>query len=112
MLTYELFSIFICFIGLSGVILKKDIILKLMNLGVFQGGVVLFFVSLAYKGKAPMITEGVTKYSDPLIHSFLLTVVVIGFANLALILVFSMILSNKLKTYRIDELEKKINKGR
>ncbi|MDN5343183.1 cation:proton antiporter subunit C [Oceanotoga sp. DSM 15011] len=108
---YIILSLIISAIGLIGTIIKRDMILKLINLGVFQSGNVLFFVSIAYKGLSPIITLNIDKYSDPLIHSFLLTVVVIGFANLSLMLVFIMILSNKIKTHLIDEIEDKISRG-
>lgn len=105
---YEIAAFLTIFIGLFGVIIKKDLILKFINLGVFQSGVVLFFVLLAFDYHSPIIVLGVDSYSDPLIHSFLLTVIVIGFANLALMLVFAMILSLKFKTYNVDEIESKI----
>ena len=108
-MSYEILSLLVFFIGLFGLITKKDMILKLVNLGILQSSVVLFFVSIAFKGDAHIIiTSDISNYSDPLIHSFLLTVIVIGFANLALMLVFSMILSNKIKTHVVKEIEAKI----
>lgn len=108
MISYEILSLLVFFIGLFGLITKRDLILKLVNLGILQSSVVLFFISIAFQGDAPIITADLESYSDPLIHSFLLTVIVIGFANLALMLVFAMILSNKIKTHIVDEIEKKI----
>lgn len=108
MTLYNTLVFLIIFIGLFGVIVKNDLILKFFNLGVFQGGVVLFFVLLAYEEHSPIITIDLQNFADPLIHSFLLTVIVIGFANLALMLVFTMILSSQYKTRDVNEIEKKI----
>ncbi len=105
---YQILSFLVFIIGVFGVINQKDMILKLLNLGTIQSGVVLLFIAISYNGHSPIITPGIESYSDPLIHSFLLTVIVIGFANLSLMLVFVMILSSKIKTYQIDEIEKKI----
>ncbi|MBL5981861.1 NADH-ubiquinone oxidoreductase subunit 4L [Petrotoga sp. 8T1HF07.NaAc.6.1] len=107
---YYIITLSIILIGLFGIITKKDLILIFINLGVFQEGIVLFFVLLAYDENSPIITTHLQSYADPLIHSFLLTVIVIGFANLALMLVFAMILSSKFKTLEVDEIEKKVKK--
>lgn len=103
-------SVIIIFIGIYGIVSKKDIILKLLSLGIFQSAIVILFVVIAYRGVSPVYMPEIAVYSDPLIHSFLLTVIVIGFANLALMLVFVMIIVNKYKTYNFDEIENIMNK--
>lgn len=103
-------SVIIIFIGIYGIVSKKDIILKLLSLGIFQSAIVILFVVIAYRGVSPVYMPEIAVYSDPLIHSFLLTVIVIGFANLALMIVFVMIIVNKYKTYNFDEIENIMNK--
>lgn len=108
---FFIYSYIIIFLGLLGLILKKDLIFKLFFLSIFQSGILLFFLFLAYDKNIPIITSSiVTNMADPLIHSFLLTVIVIGFATISLSLVYIMILAEKLKTHNVDIIEEELEK--
>ncbi|GAB6188640.1 Na+/H+ antiporter subunit C [Marinitoga arctica] len=108
---YFIYSYIIIILGFLGLILKKDLIMKLFFLSIFQSGILSFFVILAYDKNIPIITSNIVKETaDPLIHSFLLTVIVIGFATISLSLVYIMILAEKFKTHNIDAIEEELEK--
>ncbi|SHE33251.1 multisubunit sodium/proton antiporter, MrpC subunit (TC 2.A.63.1) [Marinitoga hydrogenitolerans DSM 16785] len=108
---YFIYSYIIIILGFFGLILKKDLIMKLFFLSIFQSGILLFFVVLAYDKNIPIITSDIVKdAADPLIHSFLLTVIVIGFATISLSLVYIMILAEKFKTHNVDIIEEELEK--
>ncbi|WP_129409536.1 sodium:proton antiporter [Marinitoga lauensis] len=99
------------FLGLLGLIMKKDLIMKLFFLSIFQSGILLFFVILGYDENIPIIISNtLANNADPLIHSFLLTVIVIGFATISLSLVYIMILAEKFKTHNVDIIEEELEK--
>ncbi|MBM7558271.1 NADH-quinone oxidoreductase subunit K [Marinitoga litoralis] len=106
---YFVYSFIIIILGLFGIIIKKDLIIKLIFLSIFQSGILLFFVVLSYNKNIPIVISNTLRdFSDPLIHSFLLTVIVIGFATISLSLVYIMILAEKFKTHDIDIIEEEL----
>ncbi|AEX84636.1 NADH-ubiquinone oxidoreductase subunit 4L [Marinitoga sp. 1135] len=108
---YIIFSFIIIILGLLGIIIKKDLIIKLFFLSIFQSGVLLFFTFVAYDENIPIISQQIREnFSDPLIHSFLLTVIVIGFATISLSLVYIMILAEKFKTHNVEIIEEELEK--
>ncbi|WGS65062.1 cation:proton antiporter subunit C [Marinitoga aeolica] len=108
---YFIYSYVIIFLGLFGLIVKKDLIIKLFFLSIFQSGILLFFVILGYGKNIPIIISNtLVNNADPLIHSFLLTVIVIGFATISLSLVYIMILAEKFKTHNVDVIEEELEK--
>lgn len=72
-------------VGLYIVISHGNLLKKLMGLGIFQGGVFLFFISLGKVdgGSAPIVSDDVETYSHPLPHVLILTAIVVGVATLA-----------------------------
>jgi multicomponent Na+:H+ antiporter subunit C len=108
---YFIYSFIIIFLGLLGIIIKKDLIMKLFFLTIFQSGILLFFIFLAYDKNIPIIVSNTIKNNaDPLVHSFLLTVIVIGFATVSLSLVYIMILAEKYKTHDVKVIEEELEK--
>lgn len=108
---YFIYAYIVLFLGLLGIIIKKDLIMKLFFLSIFQSGVLLFFIFLGYDENIPIIMSNIIlKNADPLIHSFLLTVIVIGFATISLSLVYIMILAENFKTHNVDIIEEELEK--
>jgi len=74
--------------GFYIVIAKGNLLKKVVGLNIFQTSVIIMYVSMAYvkDGAAPILTEGVKMYSNPLPHVLMLTAIVVGVATTALAL--------------------------
>ena len=104
-------SIILFGIGLLGLILRRDLIIKLLALGLVNGSVILCLVSLGYRagGMAPIIRgPGAAPYVDPLPQALVLSAIVINFAILALALVFVMLLVERYHTTDSQRIEHEI----
>jgi len=73
-------------IGLYIVIAHGNLIKKLIGLTIFQTSVFIFYISMAKVdgGTAPILSEQLVKYSNPLPHVLILTAIVVGIATTAL----------------------------
>lgn len=73
-------------IGLYIVIAHGNLVKKLIGLSVFQTSVFIFYISMAKVdgGTAPILSDGVVLYSNPLPHVLILTAIVVGIATTAL----------------------------
>ena len=75
--------------GLYLIIASKNMIRKLLGLGIFQSAIILFYVSVGkiIGGEAPLISfdniDGQV-FSNPVPHVLMLTAIVVGVANLGL----------------------------
>lgn len=80
--------IILMMIGLYIVMVRDNLVKKMMGLSIFQVSVIMFYVSMGKVtgGTAPIIPEGgqETVYSNPLPHVLMLTAIVVGVATLAL----------------------------
>ena len=67
-------------IGLYMVIESPNLIKKVIGMSVFQTGIFLFFVTLAFRagGNPPVVTDGAGPYVSPLPHVVVLTAIVVG----------------------------------
>ncbi len=80
--------IILMMVGLYTVISRGNLIKKIVGLNMFQVSVFFLYISLGTVkgGAAPIITEGVKVYSNPLPHVLILTAIVVGVATTALAL--------------------------
>ncbi len=71
--------------GFYIVISHGNLVKKLVGLALFQTSVFIFYISLGKvaDGDAPIVTPGVTLYSNPLPHVLILTAIVVGVATTA-----------------------------
>ena len=78
--------IIIMMTGLYTVISRGNLIKKIAGLNIFQTSVFILYISIGYvdAGTTPIITEGFTKYSNPLPHVLILTAIVVSVATVAL----------------------------
>jgi multicomponent Na+:H+ antiporter subunit C len=78
-------AIFLMMAGFYVVISQGNLVKKLVGLGLFQTSVFILYISLGKvaDGSAPIFTEGVTVYSNPLPHVLILTAIVVGVATTA-----------------------------
>ncbi len=72
--------------GLYIVIASGNLIKKIIGLNIFQNSVFILYISVGKVagGTAPIIVEGVTRYSNPLPHVLILTAIVVGISTTAL----------------------------
>ncbi len=87
-------------IGLLGLIIRRDVVIKLLSLGLVNSSSVLFLISLNAKDKAvaPIIYGPKASYVDPLPQALVISTIVINLALLALALVFIMLLVERYHT--------------
>lgn len=102
------FTIFI--LGIFAIITSKNLIKKLLALGIFQASVLLFYVSLSkiHFAKIPILKclnfdKCPEIYANPLPHILMLTAIVVGVASLAVGLAIIIRIKESLGT--IDESE-------
>jgi len=100
-------------IGLLGLIIRRDLVIKLLALGLLNGSTILCLVSLnSLPGGVPPIIRGPSAvlYVDPLPQALVLSAIVINFAILALALVFVMLLVERYHTTDTQRLEHEIER--
>jgi multicomponent Na+:H+ antiporter subunit C len=79
-------AIFLMMAGLYIVIARGNLVKKLVGLAILQSSVYVVYIAPGklVGGTSPIITEGVSVYSNPLPHVLILTAIVVGVATLAL----------------------------
>ncbi|MEW5826545.1 MAG: cation:proton antiporter subunit C [Candidatus Bipolaricaulota bacterium] len=97
-------------IGTLGLILRRDLVVKLLALGLVNSSVILALVSLrARPNLVPPLLDGPTPQAlaDPLPQGLVLSAIVINFAVLAVALVFVMRLVERYHTTDSTRLERR-----
>ncbi len=98
-------------IGLLGLIFRRDLVIKLLSLGLVNGSVILCLVAInAQPGGIAPIVRGpvVALYVDPLPQALVLSAIVINFAVLALARVFVLLLAEHYHTTDLQRIEHEI----
>lgn len=96
-------------LGFYTVISRGNLIKKIVGLNIFQTSVFILFISLGYvrEGTAPILTEGVEIYSNPLPHVLILTAIVVGVATTAVALSLVIRIREAYGTVEEDEIHRK-----
>ncbi|MEM8716330.1 MAG: cation:proton antiporter subunit C [Cyanobacteria bacterium P01_G01_bin.4] len=97
-------------IGFLGVLLKKNLIMKIISMDVMSTGVVALFVLISARSGlfTPIFTTDRTvSYADPVPQAVILTAIVIGFSIQALMLVGVMKLSKDNPTLETEAIEER-----
>jgi multicomponent Na+:H+ antiporter subunit C len=95
--------------GFFGIILKKNLVMKIVSMDVMSTGVIAFYVLIASRQGlfTPIISDVKNiAYADPVPQAVILTAIVIGFSIQALMLVGVMKLARDNPTLESNELEK------
>ena len=77
----EIAAIIIFFIGVYGIIARRNIVKTVISFGIMEMGVILFFLSAgAVAQKAPILkdTADITTVADPIPQALMITAIVIG----------------------------------
>ena len=95
--------------GLYGMLLKGNLIKKLIGMNIFQAAVILFFIVHAYKFGAtvPVYDEAIgttaERYINPIPHGLMLTAIVVGVATTGV--AFALLISIHRRYGTLDEAE-------
>jgi multicomponent Na+:H+ antiporter subunit C len=96
------------FCGFFGIVLKKNLIMKIISMDVMSTGVIAYYVLIASRGGLFTPILSMTKqepYADPVPQAVILTAIVIGFSIQALMLVGVMKLARDNPTLETSEIE-------
>jgi len=107
--------IILMMIGLSGMIIKKNLIKKIIGMNIFQTAIILFYISIAAKKNAtiPIITHAhgdahatvnAAGIINPLPHVLMLTAIVVAVATLGVALALAIKIYRQYHTLEEDEI--------
>ncbi len=106
MLEAFVFATILC--GFFGILLKKNLVMKIISMDVMSTGVIAYYVLIASRdGLFTPILSDTPKgnYADPVPQAVILTAIVIGFSIQALMLVGVMKLARDNPTLETHEIE-------
>ena len=103
------FALFLLICGLIIVLDSRNLVKKLVGLGIFQSAVFLVFISMGKKsgGSAPILDASVSIYSNPVPHVLILTAIVVGVATTAVGLALVTRIRRAYGTINEDEIDDK-----
>ncbi len=95
-------------IGYYCVIVRGNMIKKIIGLGIFQTSVFVLFISAGkvIGGSTPILRDGVALYSNPLPHVLILTAIVVGVATTAVALALTVRIQEAFGTIDDDALDR------
>ena len=99
-------AIFLMMVGFYTIISHGNLVKKIVGLNIFQVSVFMLYISMStvHGGAAPIISEGVKLYSNPLPHVLILTAIVVGVATTALGLALVVRIKEAYGTIEEDEI--------
>ena len=95
--------------GFFGIIIKKNLMMKIISMDVMSTGVISYYVLVASRGGlfTPIALDAdPVAYADPVPQAVILTAIVIGFSIQALMLVGAMKLARDNPTLESNEIER------
>ncbi len=96
-------------IGFYGVIAKANLVKKIIGLSLFQTGIFLFYISMAWVdgGTAPIVSgEPDQVFSNPLPHVLILTAIVVSVSTLAVAIGIIVNIKERYGTVESDEIQR------
>lgn len=99
--------IFLMMAGFYVVIASGNLVKKVVGLSIFQTSVFMLFITMGKlrDGTAPILAEGIERYSNPLPHVLILTAIVVGVATTALGLALVVRIKEAYGTIEEDEIQ-------
>ena len=98
-------------VGLYIVIAHGNLVKKIVGLTIFQTSVFILYISMANidGATAPILEEGISRYSNPLPHVLILTAIVVGVATTALGLALAARISEAYGSVEEESIQNKDN---
>lgn len=113
------FTLALMVIGLYGMMMKKNIVKKLIGMTIFQVSIIIFYISCSVKwgGTVPILDPviGATdtaKYINPLPHTLMLTAIVVGVATTGVAFALVISIFKRYKTLDETVLLKRMKKDK
>ena len=111
-------SIILLMIGLYAMIVKKNLVKKIIGMSIFQSAIILFYVSIGAKTNAtiPILEHHgsdhqaiqAAHYINPLPHVLMLTAIVVSVATLGVALALTIKIYHQYNTLEEDEIHKQL----
>jgi len=117
MVTVELLTVAMFFIGFFGLITSKNVIKSIVCIVLMETAVIMFFLGLGYRGAVllPPIggnLDAAREYvSDPLPQALMITAVVIGLSTTAINIIMFITLFRKHRSSNWDVLKRITSRG-
>ena len=108
-------TILLLSVGLYGIVMKKNLIKKLVGMNILQGAVILFFIQQAYKRGAtipiydPTFGQQAEHYINPLPHGLMLTAIVVSVATTGVALALLVLIHRRHGTVNEDQLLRQLH---
>ena len=113
--------VIIIMVGLYAMVVKNNLVKKIIGMAIFQTAVILFYVSIGYKTGAgiPIVMHGhgassvikAIDYINPLPHVLMLTAIVVGVATLGVALALAIKIYQEYGSLEEDEIHKQLRSG-
>lgn len=107
---FERLLLFLLFLlGFLGILVKQNVIKKIISLNLINSAVVLLFVLEGSRigNHVPIMEDGISNIVDPVPQALMLTAIVIGVCVTALSLALAFRLYKATGTFNIEEIRKK-----
>jgi len=93
-------------ISLYIIVAQPNLIKKIIGLNIFQTSIFILYISIGKveNGSAPILTDSVSVYSNPLPHVLILTAIVVGIATTALALALTVRIKEAYGTVEENEI--------
>jgi len=100
-------------IGLFIVITSGNLVKKVIGLIILQSSVFVMYISIAYVqgGSAPVLSENLERYVNPLPHVLILTAIVVGVSTTALALALVVRIRESFGSIEEDEIRQSVDDG-
>lgn len=97
-------------VGIYCLLVKKNLIKKIIGLGITEYAINLFFILLGYRNnaEAPILDKNIriTNFVDPLPQALILTSIVIGLGVTALMVAIAVRVYEKYRTFDINQIRR------
>ena len=107
-------TILLLAVGLYGMVMKENLVKKLVGMNIFQGAIILFFNQQAYKrgGTVPIYDAAFghqpEHYINPLPHGLMLTAIVVSVATTGVALALLVLIHRRHGTLNEGELLRRL----
>ncbi|MCP2620036.1 cation:proton antiporter subunit C [Candidatus Aminicenantes bacterium AC-334-K16] len=109
------FILLLLVIGLYGLIMKRNLVKKVIGMSIFQVAIILFFIASSTKWEAtvPVLsghqeTIQTAAYINPLPHTLMLTAIVVGVATSGVAFALIILIYRRYRTLNEAELLKRM----
>lgn len=100
LLNAEIVSLILFFIGLAGLILRRNMIISIISIGIMDAAIILFFITFnaSVSSVPPMAAASFLEAADPVPHALMITSIIIGIAVMAVSLILVINVYREYKT--------------